>query len=91
MIEPVRKRLKLKVRVRSVSKEGTEEVTLYVISGLSADDSCIVGCAGAEWNGNKKWYLRWERSGTRLDTPELAYKTPQRALKAAAELWAKGF
>ena len=83
--------LKLKERIRQLSQEGREEVTLYVICGLPPDESCIVGCVGWSGTATKKWYLRWERSGSRLDTPVIAYKSPQDAFEAAAELWAIGF
>jgi hypothetical protein len=82
--------LRLQVRVRGVSSGGGEEVTLYAISGLPPDDSCIVGCAGEGLDGKKHWYLRWERSGNQLATPEAAYASPQDALKAVAKLYEWG-
>jgi hypothetical protein len=82
--------LHLQVRVRGVSSGGREEVTLYAISGLPPDDSCIVVCAGVGLNGTKNWYLRWERSGNQLATPDVAYASPQHALKAVAKLKRKG-
>ena len=78
--------LELQVRVRGVSSGGGEEVTLYAISGLPPDDSCIVGCAGFGLNGKKKWYFRWEGSGNQLHTSVIAYASPQDALNAVAEL-----
>lgn len=82
--------LKLQIRVRGASNGGQDEVTLYAISGLAPDDSCVVGCAGVNISGQKKWYFRWDRSGIQLDTPEDSYDSPQDALRAIAELKAKG-
>jgi hypothetical protein len=76
--------------VREVSSGEEKEPILYSISGLSPDDNCIVGYAGIGWDGKRKWYLHWYRSGKQLPTPDVAYDSPEEALKAATELKEKG-
>ena len=82
--------LQLQEMVKGVSSGGRQETTFYAILGLPPDDTCVVGCPGIGFGGKKKWYVRWDRSGNQLATPEASYDSPQDALKAVAELKKKG-
>ena len=82
--------LQLHEMVRKVSSGGRLETTFYTISGLPPDDTCVVGCPGMGFGGKKKWYVRWDRSGDQLATPEASYDSPEDALKAVTELKKKG-
>ena len=75
---------------REVASGEEKEPILYAVSGLTTDDNCTVGYAGKAYDGKKKWYLHWYRHGTPLKTPDVAYDSPEDALKAVAELKEKG-
>jgi len=68
-----------------VQNDGTEETILYRVSGLPAEDDCVVGYAGIGIDQKKKWLLAWHRSGKRVPIGDVLYENPTEALTAVAE------
>lgn len=68
-----------------VENDGTEETILYRVSGVPAEDDCIVGYAGIGIDQRKKWFLAWYRSGKRLPIGDVLHENPTEALIAVTE------
>ena len=49
---------------------GEMEPTMYTVTGLAPENTCIIGYAGRGLNGQRKWFLYWYRNAERLFTPD---------------------
>jgi hypothetical protein len=68
---------------------GPREPALYEVTGLTHEDVCIIGYAGLDYYQKPQWSLTWYWTAKIVDTPERTYDSPEDALVAAEEVWAK--
>lgn len=72
--------------IGTFAAQGDIETILYSVTGLSPDDMCVIGYAGRDFDGKRRWSLTWYRNAKRLSDPDVLYDSPEDALKAVEKL-----